>query len=174
MTELRRWAADPPILILAIVLVLLAVACGPSVTPSATPSAVAPSLTPVPGGSAAASASPIAVTQTNTNTEVGRIWDSLPPSFPHFPDSVPTDPGGGPTSGTFAVGTSLQNAVGTMRAGLTSLGYNVDVGSPLEDGTVVLDAGGGENPECRIEVRFTPLSGTTSMAVLYGASCPFD
>ena len=61
-----------------------------------------------------------------------------------------------------------------MRAGLAGLGYNVDVGSPLEDGTVVLDAGGGEDPECRIEVRFTPLSGTMSMAVLYGAACPFS
>jgi hypothetical protein len=143
----------------------------PSSSPSASP-AVAPSLTPVPGASAAPlSASP--VSQTETTTEVGRIWDDLPPSFPGISGAVPAQTTGGPTSGTFAVGSDLASAVAKVRVGLTGLGYNVDVGTPLEDGTVVLDAGGGENPECRIEVRFTPLSGTTTMAVLYGASCPF-
>lgn len=177
MTELRRWAADPSLPILAIALVLLVAACGPTTQPPAsipTSASPAPSLTPVPGGSAVASASPVAVTQTNTQTEVGRIWDALPPSFPRIAGAVPIETGAGPTSGTFAVGTDVASAVATIRAGLTGLGYNVDVGSPLEDGSVVLDAGGGEEPECRIEVRFTPLSGTTTMAVLYGAACPFS
>ena len=177
MTRLRRRAATPWIPILAIALALLAVSCGPaapspvSATSSPQP---APSLTPVPGGSIAASASPVAVTQTNTDTEVGRIWDALPSSFPRIPGATPIEPGGGATSGTFAVGTTVADAVATIRVDLTNLGYNVDVGSPLEDGSVVLDAGGGEQPECRIEVRFTPLSGTTTMAVLYGAACPFS
>ena len=177
MTELRRWAADPPVLILAIALVLLTAACGPttqspaSLAPSATP---APSLTPVPGGSSVAPASQVTMTQTNTDTEVGRIWDALPPSFPRIAGAVPIETGTGPTSGTFAVGTDTASAVAAIRTGLAGLGYNVDVGSPLEDGSVVLDAGGGEDPECRIEVRFTPLSGTVTMAVLYGAACPFS
>ena len=179
MTRLRRWAATPLIPILAIALALLAVSCGPaapspvSATSSPPP---APSLTPVPGGSPAVSASPVTVTvtKTYTNTEVGRIWDALPSSFPRIPGATPIEPGDGPTSGTFAVGTTVDDAVATIRVGLTNLGYNVDVGSPLEDGSVVLDAGGGEQPECRIEVRFTPLSGTTTMAVLYGAACPFS
>jgi hypothetical protein len=132
-----------------------------------------PSLTPVPGGSAVASPAEH-VSQTETNTAVGRIWDSLPPSFPRTRGQIVTESLGGPTSGTFAVGMSVQDAVATIKAGLNALGYNVDVGSPLEDGSVVLDAGGGANPECRIEVRFTPLSGTISMAVLYGAACPFS
>jgi hypothetical protein len=163
-------------LVLAVV-AALSVGCG-GTTPASTASpsaslAVAPSLTPVPGASAAASAT-ASVSQTDTATEVGRIWDSLPPSFPGISGAVPAQTTGGPTSGTFAVGSDLGSAVASVRAGLTGLGYNVDVGSPLEDGTVVLDAGGGENPECKIEVRFTPLSGTTTMAVLYGASCPFS
>jgi hypothetical protein len=180
VTELRRWAAVPPIVIPAIVLALLAIillaACGPTTqSPASAPpsTTVDPSLTPVPGGSVVGSASPVAVTQTNTQTDVGRIWDSLPPSFPRIPGAVPIEVGSDPTSGTFAVGASVDAAVGTIRAGLTGLGYNVDVGTPLEDGSVVLDAGGGEEPECRIEVRFTPRSGTTTMAVLYGAACPF-
>jgi hypothetical protein len=180
VTELHRWAAPPPVTILAIVLVLLAVACGPTApTPrpaaSSTPSpSAAASLTPVPGGSTAAASPAASVSQSDTQTEVGRIWDSLPPSFPSIAGAVPIETGSGPTSGTFAVGTPLDTAVASIRAGLTTLGYNVDVGSPLEDGTVVLDAGGGEDPECRIEVRFTPLSGTITMAVLYGAACPFS
>jgi hypothetical protein len=156
------------------------IACGSSVPPSA-PSvptthstAPEPSLTPVPGGSAAASPSPIRLTQTNTDTQVGRIWDALPKGFPRIADAIVIDNFPSPASGAFAVGTTVENAVATMRTGLTGLGYNVDVGSPLEDGSVVLDAGGGENPECRIEVQFTPQSGTTRMVVLYGSECPFS
>jgi hypothetical protein len=179
VTELRRWAAHPSVPILAIVLVLVAVACAPagpssrSPASAALPASVAPGLTPVPGGSTAAASPSASVSQSDTQTAVGRIWDSLPPSFPGIAGAVPIEPGTGPTSGTFAVGTTLATAMATIRAGLTRLGYNVDVGSPLEDGTVVLDAGGGDDPECRIEVRFTPLSGTITMAVLYGAACPF-
>lgn len=177
VTALRRRPADPTTLILAIALALLAVGCGSSVTPSgpATRStAPEPSLTPVPGGSTAASPSPITVTQTNTDTQVGRIWDALPKGFPRIANAIAIDNFPSPTSGAFAVGANVADAVATMRTGLTGLGYNVDIGSPLEDGSVVLDAGGGENPECRIEVQFTPQSGTTRMVVLYGSACPFS
>jgi hypothetical protein len=178
VTALRRWPAHLPVPILAIGLVLGAAACGPTgPTPRSTANAapsVAPSLTPVPGGSTGARSPSGSVSQTDTQTEVGRIWDALPKSFPRIAGAVPIETGSGPTSGTFAVGTDLASALATIRAGLTGLGYNVDVGSPLEDGTVVLDAGGGDEPECRIEVRFTPLSGTITMAVLYGAACPFS
>jgi hypothetical protein len=180
VTALRRRPADPTNPILAIALALLMVACGSTVTPSvpSVPSAGStapePSLTPVPGGSTAASRSPITVTQTNTDTQVGRIWDALPNGFPRIANAIVIDNFPSPTSGAFAVGTTVENAVATMRTGLTGLGYNVDVGSPLEDGSIVLDAGGGENPECRIEVQFTPQSGTTRMVVLYGSECPFS
>jgi hypothetical protein len=178
VTALRRRAAHPSVPILAIALVLVAVACGPTgPTPRSTAGAapsVTPSLTPVPGGSTAAGSPAASVSQTDTQTEVGRIWDALPTSFPRIAGAIPIETGSGPSSARFAVGSDLPSAVATIRAGLTDLGYNVDVGSPLEDGTVVLDAGGGDEPECRIEVRFTPLSGTITMAVLYGAACPFS
>jgi len=182
VTVLRSRAADPTVLVLAITLALLTVACSPagggstqgptgSLSPSAT---LGPSLTAVPGGSAAAISPAASVSQTDTNTAVGRIWDSLPPSFPRINGQVPAETGSGPTSGTFAVPGDIATAVAAVKAGLTGLGYNVDVGSPLEDGSIVLDAGGGADPDCRIEVRFTPLPGTTTMAVLYGAACPFS
>jgi hypothetical protein len=173
-TERRRLAVP---LTLAI-FTALAVGCG-GTTPASTvspslgqASAEAPSLTPVPGGSNAASPAG-SVSQTDTKTAIGRIWDSLPPSFPRLPGATPIETGSGPTSGTFAVGSNVADAVAAIKGGLTAQGLTVDAGSPLEDGSVVLVANGGVNPACRIEVRFTPLSGTTTMAVLYGASCPF-
>jgi hypothetical protein len=182
VTVLRSRAAHPTVLVLAITLALLTVACSPAGGGSTQPptgslsasATLAPSLTAVPGGSAGAASPAASISQTDTDTAVGRIWDSLPPSFPRINGQVPAETGSGPTSGTFAVPGDIATAVAAVKAGLTGLGYNVDVGSPLEDGSIVLDAGGGADPDCRIEVRFTPLPGTTTMAVLYGAACPFS
>ena len=52
-------------------------------------------------------------------------------------------------------------------------GWTVDAGSPLEDGTVVLEATGAP-AGCKAEIRFTPVSGSLIMEVLFGASCPFS
>jgi S1-C subfamily serine protease len=46
---------------------------------------------------------------------VGRIWDSLPPSFPRISGQVPAETGSGPTSGTFAVPGDIATAVGTVK-----------------------------------------------------------
>jgi hypothetical protein len=180
MTEPRRLAAPALRPILAISLATLSLACNPGAnvpTPRASASAPSalPSLTPVPGGNSAGP-SPVSspVSQTDSKTAIGLIWDELPASFPLIQGAVPVETGSGPTSGTFAVGSSVADAVADLEAGLRSQGLTVDAGSPLEDGTVVLEAQGGPNPGCRIEVRFTPLSGTTMMAVLYGAACPFS
>ena len=100
------------------------------------------------------------------------IFDSLPPHFPKLPGQEPGGTTTGPTSGSFVANTTVGAAVGAIRAALTAAGWSVDVGSPLEDGSVVLEANHAP-AGCRTEVRFTPLSGTVSMSVLYGASCPF-
>ena len=178
MIEPRHRAARALLPILAIVATTVALACSPAATvptsrPSTASNSIAPSLTPVPGGSGTlAKASP--VTQSDSKTAIGRIWDAVPASFPLVKGSAAIETGSGPTSGTFAVGSSVADAVATVEAGLRSMGLTVDAGSPLEDGSVVLEARGGANPGCRIEVRFTPLSGTITMAVLYGAACPFS
>jgi hypothetical protein len=164
--------------ILAIATAAMALACSPTASvseprPSAAPTgSITPPLTPVPGGSARA-ASPSPVTQSDSKTAIGRIWDALPSSFPLPQGSVAIETGSGPTSGTFAVGSSVADAVAAVEAGLRSQGLTVDAGSPLEDGSVVIEASGDPNTGCRIEVRLTPLSGTITMAVLYGAACPF-
>lgn len=175
MIALRRRAADSPLLVVAAGLVLLAflAACSPATNPSPTarPSGADP--TPVPGASATPALQPSVVLPTTTDTEFGRIWDAVPPSFPKLPGQQPVETGAGPTSGSFAVNMPPVDAARLMAAALTRLGWTADVGSALEDGTVVLDAG-GLREGCAAEVRFAPLSGTVVMSVLYGAECPFS
>lgn len=179
VTAPRRWAARSFVPILAIALALLGAACNPTATGSpsrsATTSATAsvPSLTAVPGGPSSPAGSAQASLPTTTETDFGRIWDALPPSFPTLPGQQTADPGAGPTSGSFVVNMTAEDAARAMAAALTNLGWTADVASALEDGTVVLDAGGAREG-CATEVRFTPMSGTVVMSVLYGAECPFS
>lgn len=133
-----------------------------------------PSLTPVPGGSNATSPPSAGEPPTQTDTEWGRIWDALPPSFPLPAGSVPTETGEGPVSATLAVGASADQAAKLVEGALTGRGYSIESASgPSEDGSFVIDAVGAA-PECMVQVRLTPLSGTTSMAVMFGAGCPFE
>jgi len=92
-------------------------------------------------------------------------------SFPTLAGQEPADTGAGATSGSFAVNMSAEAASRDLAAKLTNLGWTADVATPLEDGTVVLEAT-GPTPGCKAEVRFTPSTGTIIMSVLYGASCP--
>jgi hypothetical protein len=177
VTTVRRPAVSPSALFL-VTLAILAVARGPAApaTPSPQPSASAPAtspspaLTAVPGG-----ASPVVGASvgppTTTETECGLIYDSLPSSFPKLAGQSESEIGSA-TSGTFVVNGDATALARTLDEALTSQGWSVDVGSPLEDGTVVLEATGAQ-AGCKTEVRFTPVSGTVMMSVLYGASCPF-
>jgi hypothetical protein len=154
-----------PVRLLAIV--LLAAACGspapsdPGVTPSAT---VAPS---------ALSSDPHEP-RSQTETEWGVIWDELPSHFPVYPGAIPTETRAGPVTAEFAVPTDPGAAASWYRGALEAVGYRVGAFSePLEDGSVVLDATGP--PEgCLVQVKLTPLSGTTLATILFGAACPFD
>ncbi|HET9344228.1 MAG TPA: hypothetical protein VFO05_00895 [Candidatus Limnocylindrales bacterium] len=168
--------------VLLLVASLAVAACGsaqPSPTP-ATPGAPTPAgpsptseLTPVPGGSTAAS--PILVSPpTQTDTEWGRIWDALPPAFPLPPDAVPTETREGPASASLAVGAAADTTAGFMESALTAAGFSIEsVEGPSEDGSYTLNAV-GPDPGCQAQVRVVPLSGTTNVVVLYGAACPFE
>jgi hypothetical protein len=157
---------------LAVALVLsgCAAATSPKPSPTGRPTA-APNLTPVPGGpSALAPASAM----TTSNVEgFGAIWDAVPPSFPKLPGAIPADESKA-ASGLYAsiIG-DAPTATDTMTRALRAKGWTVDVGSPLEDGTIVLEATGAP-AGCKAEIRFTPVSGSLIMEVLVGASCPFS
>jgi hypothetical protein len=148
---------------------------GPSIG-SAGPDATAttlshPPLTPVPGAPSVTPGTRPTPVPTTMVSGFGPILDTVPPSFPRLAGQEPADPGTGPTSGTYVVTMSADAASDAMRTGLEGRGWSVDVGSPLEDGTVVLDATGATTG-CRAEVRFTPQGATLVVAVLYGAGCP--
>jgi hypothetical protein len=179
VTVLRRPAASLLVAITATVLVLIG-ACSPAAptapastaaSPGPTSSTpAAPSLTPVPGGPAR---SAVASHAPRTTTEVdgfGAIADSLPASFPRLPDQSESEVSSA-VSGQFISNLDAAAASRIMATALRAQGWTVDTGSPLEDGTVVLDAT-GTVPGCRTEVRFTPASGSILMSVLYGAACP--
>jgi hypothetical protein len=54
------------------------------------------------------------------------------------------------------------------------LSYTIEsLEGPGEGGVYTLNAV-GQRPECRVQVRITPLSGTTMIGVLFGAACPFE
>jgi hypothetical protein len=140
--------------------------------PGATADA-SPVLTPVPGGTTGPSG-PVEPAPAQIDTDWGRIWDSLPPSFPVPPEAFPAEPFEGPASAAFGIGASGDQAADRFVAGLAPAGYSIEGRSrPLEDGSVVIDAVGAD-PACRVQVRVTPLSGTTRVVVMFGAACPFE
>ena len=144
----------------------------PSGTPA--PTGEAPPLTPVPGGSTAASPAAEVSPPTQSDTEWGRIWDALPPSFPLPPDAVPTETGQGAASGSFAVGAAAPNTASLLESALTAAGFAIESREgPSEDGSFTLNAV-GRDAGCAAQVRIVPLSGTTNVVVLYGAGCPFQ
>jgi hypothetical protein len=168
----------PARFLLLAVLVTVLVGCGASgpTTTAAVPSptATAAELTPVPGGTTQPSGPVEPAPPTQTDTDWGRIWDALPPSFPVPPDAIPAEPFEGPASAAFAIGASGGDVADQLVSGLVPAGYSIEGRSqPLEDGSIVIDAIGAD-PACRVEVRVTPLSGTTRMVVMFGAECPFE
>jgi hypothetical protein len=181
VTALRRRAAEPLVPILVIALAVAVVACaygsvgGPASAPSAgSSSAAGPSLGAVPAGHASPVVeATVGPPTTTTVAGFGKIDDALPASFPKLAGQEPADTGAGATSGMFVVNGTPAASSTALKTALVAQGWSVDVGSPLEDGTVVLEA--THVPAgCKTEVRFTPVSGTVMMSVLYGASCPFS
>jgi hypothetical protein len=170
----RRSAAGFVVPIVTIALTVFAAGCGPTPSTQAPAGSLGSStgLTPVPGGPASPVVGATIGPPTTTETEFGTIFDALPPSFPKLLGQEPAETGAGPTSGSFAANMSVADARKIIEVSLVAQGWTVAVGSPLEDGTVVLEAKGTVG--CKTEVRFTPRSGTVMMSVLYGAACPFS
>jgi len=140
--------------------------------PPAATAASSPDLTPVPGGSTA-TAPPGGSAATQSDTDWGRIWDTLPAWFPVPPDAVPTETGEeGAVSASLAAGGSAQSVATFMQTGLTGAGFSFEsLEGPAEDGSLTLNAV-GPDPACQVQLRVRPLSGTTNLVVLYGAACP--
>lgn len=134
---------------------------------SATPSQTAPAATP--GASLASTAG-------QTDTDWGRIWDTLPTGFPSVPGATQADEGAtGPASANLAVpGTDAKAVATALQAALTQAGLmSVGLQGPLENGGYVLDMTGSP-AGCRVQVTATPTGSLTTVVILYGAGCPHD
>ena len=173
MPRLNR-AATPLALVLVVPILLGGCLYDPppaTGTPGA--STQPPELTPVPGGPTAASPGLVSP-PTQTDTEWGRIWDALPPSFPLPPDAVPAETREGPVSASMGVGAAGQPTATFMESALLGAGFSIEsTEGPMEDGSITINAV-GPDPACQVQVSVRPLSGLTNVVVLYGAGCPFE
>jgi hypothetical protein len=172
-------AGMPPRRRLAAFFLIAAVAiagCGPgggTTTPgSLTAAPSAPAATDIAVASPIASAG--AGQGAQTDTDWGRIWDSLPKAFPRYAGSVGSEEGAtGPASATLAVQGTDPQAVATFYQGaLSAEQYTTDgLSGPLEDGGYVLDMTGPASG-CKVQVTATPTGGLITVTILYGAACP--
>lgn len=132
----------------------------PAPTPTSTPLAPPPTKNAVP-----------LVSQ--TDTDWGWIWDTLPTSFPLPPGAQPTQTRDGPASAILDVPGDAADTMTALQAGLELAGFGTEsLSGPLEDGSLILEA--FAEGACRVQARVEPLGGTTTLTVLYGAACPFS
>jgi hypothetical protein len=165
---------------LAIILtaVMLLAGCGSSGALEGT----SPGTVATPAGSAStaastepASAVPSASTgATQSDTAWGRIWDSLPSSFPKIPGAtVSEEAASGAASAILTVtGQSPKDVAALMQRLLSGAGYStIGLTGPLENGGYVVDMAG--RPQgCKVQVTAVPTGSITNVTVLYGATCP--
>lgn len=183
-----RRCTEPVPLILVLALVLGIAACGgsspsasPSVTtapgatagPTAAPTA-APDPTAVPGGETPGATGPVEppiMTIPTTQTDWGEIVDILPADFPIFPDAAAGEPPAEPVSGAYVARAGVDEVAAWYRDALEATGKStLDLSSPLEDGSRVLDMQ-GDLPECRVRLTFRPAAESTMITVLLAAGC---
>jgi hypothetical protein len=154
---------------------LLVAACSPA-EPTSKPSEASTSVASV--APSAATSSPPSTSSSapqagQTDTDWGRIWDSLPAAFPVYPGATPAEATEtGPVSAAFALNGQEAKTVATwMQMELERATYSTEaLTGPLEDGSFVLDSTGPGG--CRIEVAVAPLGSLTTVTVRYGAACP--
>ena len=111
-----------------------------------------------------------------TDTEWGRIWDTLPASFPQIPGASPAEEAAtGPASAIFVDRRRrLAAGRGRPRTLLAGAGFPTGgLGTPLENGAYVLDVT-GPTDGCKLQVTVEPTGGETPVTILYGAACPHD
>jgi len=181
----RRSTSRPVIALAGVALVVIGCGIGSGAPTSAAPESNAASTSP-----AVASSSPLApptadttpvpvpsvgpaATPGQTKTAWGTIWDAVPPGFPRYPGSEPTETGAGPASATLSVPANVSMVATWMQSALERAGYSTEAMSgPFEDGSMVIDSVGPTSAQCRVETKIAPLGGTTVVTVLYGAACP--
>ena len=162
--------------VLALLTALAIAACSTSSpsSPGASAGTGASSATGAPSTPASALPSASGASSAQTDTEWGRIWDSLPADFPTYPGATPAEETatGAASADLVVTGGDARTIATTMQAALIAAGYaTAGLSGPLEDGSFTLDMT-GPPAGCKVELRVTPTGGLTSLKILYGATCP--
>lgn len=145
--------------------------------------ATSPGAAATPGGAASiappagpATAPPSASAVTQSDTAWGRIWDTLPASFPTIPGATASEEAAtGAASAVLTVnGQSPKDVAALMQRLLSGARYStVGLTGPLENGGYVVDMAG--RPQgCKVQVTAAPTGSLTTVTILYGATCPHD
>ena len=161
------------LVIVGLAVALSTAACGSAATSSSPVGSAIPTVAASAVPTVAASAAPAAG---QTDTEWGRIWDTLPSRFPKVPGAVPAEEGAtGPATANLAVdGVDAHGVIALLETLLKQAGYTATGSSqPLENGGAVLEMS-GPAAGCRVQVTAAPAGSLTMVTVLYGAGCPHD
>jgi hypothetical protein len=168
----------PAAIAFLVALTLVIGACSSTPTPTSSPqpgesammASEPPAPTEVPGG-ASGQPQPVPTDMTTTETPWGTILDGVPDTFPVYPGALAAGAQPEPVSGAYISDAGVDEVASWYRDALEGLGFStMDLSSPLEDGSRVLDSQ-GDLPECRIQVTFRPAGGSTMIVVLYAAGC---
>jgi hypothetical protein len=174
----RRSPVNRVVLSFTLTVACLLAACGSGAsTPSpsgSTPSAT--STTPARTTTASTASPSGGSIPDQTDTDWGRIWDTLPAGFPSVARSTPSDEAAtDPASASLVVdGNAAKSIATSMQTALEGAGFRTaGLSGPLEDGSYVLDSVGTE-AACKVQVTASPLGSVTTVTVMYGAACPHD
>lgn len=179
MTPVRFGLDDPRMLVniagirrVAVVVFALGfVALGCASTPQP-PRTSAPAASPATGASGPASGAPSGAPAGVTETDWGQIREALPPGFPLYPGSTPTQTGGGLASAVLEVPGDVTAVTTWLQGALEGAGFStLSLSGPFEDGAMEIESV-GPTTQCRVRTTIAPLGGSTVVTVLYGAVCP--
>jgi hypothetical protein len=160
---------------LIVITIFVVSACG-STASSGSPGTSATPAASTAASSAASAAPSTAADAGETDTAWGRIWDTLPNSFPEIPGARPAEEAAtAPASATFVIAGDVARLVASaLVTQMASAGFPTGgLGTPLEDGSYTLDAT-GSTPGCKVQLTIKPMGGETFVTILYGAACPHD
>jgi hypothetical protein len=174
MTVIRRLA--PAWLAIAFVVA----ACGAgtaSLEPSASSGTSSATSVPPPASAEQPSDSASLAPQAGqTDTDWGRIWDTLPSGFPTVNGAAPgEETATGPATANLVVdGVDAKGITTQLETLLKGAGYTTAaLSGPLENGGFVLEMNGAAQG-CQLQVTTAPTGSLTTLTILYGAGCPHD
>lgn len=132
------------------------------------PRSSTPGASPATNAPGPASGPPAGVTE----TDWGQIRDALPPGFPLYPGSTPTQTGGGAASAVLEVPGDVTTVTTWLQGALEGAGFStLSLSGPFEDGAMEIESV-GPTTQCRVRTTIAPLGDSTVVTVLYGAVCP--